>query len=141
MNINKNKNMSNLEETTGTVDPIFILMKALYRQADINFPYGINQGLIFMPGTNNIYNQPPKSQNITVFFKRDFGNVDRIMVQCKLDDKFSSVIEKYRNKTNDKESQIFIFNAKRLNPELTCAEVGLIDNAVILACECRCGFK
>ena len=125
--------MSNLEETTGMVNPIFKLMNTFNEQPGINFPYGINQGPIFMPGTNTIFNQPPINQNITVFFKTNDNNFAPIMVQCKLDDKVSSVIEKYRNKTNDQETQNFIFNAKRLNTELTCAEAGLIDNAVIYA--------
>ena len=55
-----------------------------------------------------------------------------IMVQCMPDDKVSDVIEKYRNKANDRDpSKKFIFNAKNLSPSLSVAEAGITNNANI----------
>ena len=55
-----------------------------------------------------------------------------IMVQCMSDEKVSEVIEKYRNKSGDRDpTKKFIFNAKNLAPSLTVAEAGITNNANI----------
>ena len=55
-----------------------------------------------------------------------------IMVQCMPDDKVSDVIEKYRNKANDRDpSKKFIFNAQSLKPSLSVAEAGISNNSNI----------
>ena len=55
-----------------------------------------------------------------------------IMVQCMSDEKVSEVIEKYRNKSGDRDpTKKFIFNAKNLAPSLSVAEAGITNNANI----------
>ena len=55
-----------------------------------------------------------------------------IMIQCTPNDKVSDIIEKYRNKANDRdETKKFIFNAKNLNASLSVAEAGITNNANI----------
>ena len=54
------------------------------------------------------------------------------MVQCMLDEKVSSIIEKYRDLSGDRDPyKKFIYNAKALYPNLTVIEAGLINNAKI----------
>ena len=52
-------------------------------------------------------------------------------LKCTYDDKVSDIIEKYRNKSGDKEKRLFIFNAKYLNPDLTVVEAGITHNSDI----------
>ena len=75
---------------------------------------------------NNIY-----INTIAVIFRStEFGNL--ATVYCTPDEKISSVIDKYRNKSCDRDdTEIFIFNAKKLNHYLTVAEAGLTNNANI----------
>ena len=55
-----------------------------------------------------------------------------IMVQCMPEEKVSEVIEKYRNKSGDRDTtKNFIFNVFALNPDLTAVEAGLHNNATI----------
>ena len=52
-----------------------------------------------------------------------------IMIHCLLDEKVSSIIEKYRNACNDRDTNIkFIFHALPLNPSLTLSEAGITNN-------------
>ena len=92
---------------------------------------------------NNMNNfQPPQAQdlnnnnNISVSFKLQVKNgppKPPITIQCNLNDKVSTIIQAYRNKTQDfdVEHEKFIFNAKKLNETLTLAESGIINNSVI----------
>ena len=81
--------------------------------------------------------QPIQQQtNIHVIFRKS-GRADGqpmvpTMIECKLDEKVSSIIERYRNSSNDQDNDInFIFNAQPLNPSLTVGESGLSHNANI----------
>ena len=54
------------------------------------------------------------------------------MIQCNDNDRLSDVIQKYRNKADDRDpTKRFIYNAKQLNTSLTVSEAGLPDNANI----------
>ena len=54
------------------------------------------------------------------------------MILCTDDELVSDIIQKYRNKTGDKdESKKFIFNAKQLNSSLTVKMAGITDNSNI----------
>ena len=74
------------------------------------------------------------NNNLNIMFKvrgRD-ENENQINVQIQADEKVSTLIEKYRNKAGDYEKKKkFIFNAKALNPNLTCGEAGLYDNSIV----------
>ena len=51
---------------------------------------------------------------------------------CDPEQKVSSIIEQYRNKSGDHDhSKQFIYNAKNLSPNLTVAEAGISDKANI----------
>ena len=55
-----------------------------------------------------------------------------MVIPCMPSDKVSDIIEKYRNKANDRDdTKKFIFNAKNLAPSLTVAEAGITNNANI----------
>ena len=98
-----------------------------------------NQNLDQQQQQNNINSfQPetPDTNNITVSFKlqiKDQAPKPLVTIQCSLNDKVSTIIQAYRNKTQDfdAEHEKFIYNAKRLNETLTCAEAGIINNSVI----------
>ena len=80
---------------------------------------------------NNIFNPIL----IKVFFYVSDPNIEgsyRVMVQCNPEDKVSSLIEKYRIKSGDKDpNKKFIFNAKSLNESLTIIEAKIMHNACI----------
>ena len=83
---------------------------------------------------HNILNKNINTE-ITVIFRAHEveGATPPEMVECKLGDKVSKIIERYRRQSGDKDlSKKFIFNAKALHPSLTVAEAGLTDNANIL---------
>ena len=67
---------------------------------------------------------PSIKDNINVIFKKD----GPIMINCKLNEKISEIIKRYREKSSDNEKNIkFIFNAKELKPSNSVAEAGLLE--------------
>ena len=86
---------------------------------------------------NNINTpNPPNSNYITIFFKLQRLNgpdLDPYNIQCSLDDKVSTIIQKFRIKAKDFDvlHEKFIFNGKKLNETLTAAESGLANTAVV----------
>ena len=92
---------------------------------DIN---NINQQLNNMNYGNNTYKPP----YINVIINIVASNITSFSVQVLLDDKVSTLIEKYRNRIGDyDDNKKFIYNAKALNPCLTIAEEGLTEAADI----------
>jgi hypothetical protein len=79
--------------------------------------------------------QPQAGQGFSIIFRASGATGQAgapIMVQCMPNDKVSDVIEKYRNKANDRDdTKKFIFNAKNLNTNLSVAEAGITNNANI----------
>ena len=69
-------------------------------------------------GNINLYFRISETQTI----KSD-DNI--ILIQCNINDKVADIVEKYRNKSLDREEKNFVFNAKKLNLSLTAAEAGL----------------
>ena len=77
---------------------------------------------------------------ILVLFKiRGVGEIDNLIsVQTELFGTVDSLIEEYRNKTGDYEpSKKFIFNARELKLNQTCAEAGLCNNSIIEVIDTR----
>ena len=63
---------------------------------------------------------------------RNMENSPKIKVQCSLKDKVSSMIEKYRNLSGDRNpNKKFIYNARKLNESLSLAEAGITNNSVV----------
>ena len=59
-------------------------------------------------------------------------NGNKTTISCKLSEKISDIIEKYKKATSDKSSNLkFISNAKKLNENFTVSESGLVDGSVI----------
>ena len=108
-----------------------------------------NNAAMFMNNNNNSNNQQQNNGNnnlsgnsqqdfspeyITItFIKNNEGAAQKkVEVQCTLNDKVEDVINKYRSKANDyNKNEKFIFNAKRLNLELSVSEAGLLNNSKI----------
>ena len=81
-------------------------------------------------GSSSVSNSS-NSGGITVLFrKNDAPGEKPFAIQCMLSDQVSDIIQRYRNKSGDNDvTKKFIFNAKALNPQLSCAEAGLSDQA------------
>ena len=79
-----------------------------------------------------INNQP---QMIIQFQDRDIFGGKPIVLICSLNEKLSSIFERYNKKIGDdyqyKEKK-YIYNSKALNPNLTVVESGIAYNAVII---------
>ena len=84
----------------------------------------------------NILNQPTNNE-ISIVFRQSLSNnsldkIGPVMVYCSPYEGVSSIIEKYRMKSNDFDpDKKFIFNAKNLSPYLSVAEAGITNNANI----------
>ena len=73
-----------------------------------------------------------KKETIALHFRENSGRI--IVVICKMNDKIDDVIKKYRNKSLDRSETIeFIWNSRRLSPNLTVGEEGLTNNSFIFA--------
>ena len=86
----------------------------------MNFnPFNFNANII------NI-NQPNIEPNIiSVRFKQDWTN-QGIIVDCSPDEKISNVIQKYIRKSGDYDTRrVFLYNAKKLEPNKTALQEGL----------------
>ena len=60
------------------------------------------------------------------------SNSKEIKLQCKLDDKVSAIIEKYRKLSGDKDTNVnFVFNGKNLDGNFTLEKAGIIDKCYI----------
>lgn len=76
------------------------------------------------------------SSEITIIFKKEIGNnVKEVNIKCFPNEKISSVINKYKDKINDFKDYIFVFNAKKVNPDLTIEQTGLRDNGYLFVFE------
>ena len=79
----------------------------------------------------NILNQPTNNE-ISIVFRNSLDKIGPIMVYCSPCERVSSIIEKYRMKSNDFDpDKKFIFNAKFLALSLSVAEAGITNNANI----------
>ena len=74
----------------------------------------------------NINNQ------INIIFQKNDGSDEITTIHCDKNDKIKDIIKKYRSKSLDINKKIvFIFNAKKLNENLTVSESGLINGSII----------
>ncbi len=90
---------------------------------------------------SNCGNQKQQGTEICVFFRNNSANGKNsapIMIQCMPNEKVSSLIEKYRNKTNDRDlTEKCEFNAKTLDPQLFVFETGITDGSHIFIVETK----
>ena len=68
---------------------------------------------------------------INVKFEHMYGK--KTVLVCRINEKFSDVVKKYREKANDYESYCFLFNNNRLDlsSNLTLAQLNLSDCSII----------
>ncbi len=92
--------------------------------------FGNNQNIQTQPAPQDDQN------NINLYFRisetqtiKSDDNI--ILIQCNINDKVADIVEKYRNKSLDREEKNFVFNAKKLNLSLTAAEAGLNNGSTI----------
>ena len=82
-----------------------------------------------------------KKNTITVYFNKDYLSEKKKNFQFNviLNEKISDIINRYRiiSKDDKVSHEKFIFNAKPLNPGLTVAEAGLIENSNIFVVETK----
>ena len=81
-------------------------------------------------GPANVGNPIPSIH--VIFRPYQDGIYHYLIIECKLDEKASDIIEKYRNKSGDRDHEnIFVFNSKRINQNLTLKENGIMNNSNI----------
>ena len=81
---------------------------------------------------NKDYNENILNQEINILFNNNLESIPLNIIQCTLSDKVSDIIQKYRNKTLDKETtNIFHYNGKALDLNMTADEAGLYNHAII----------
>jgi hypothetical protein len=84
--------------------------------------------------SNDKGNQEIFDNKICLMFK-EFDNFPGISILCDKDEKVSEAIRRYRIKSNDNNPKTrFIFNSKKLNPNLTVSESGMTNNCYIYIC-------
>ena len=91
----------------------------------INNPMNKNNPMI--PPINNANN------NISLFLKEQSeGNKIKTLHKCNLDNTISEIIDKYREKINNKNLKIYLtYNANILNPKKTLKQVGITSGATL----------
>ncbi len=147
MGTNPNMGMNNMNMNSGMMNPNMMNMGMM----NMGMGMGMNTNMMNMAqmsqanqaAMNQILNQnqsnagsssvsnSSNSGGITVLFrKNDAPGEKPFAIQCMLSDQVSDIIQRYRNKSGDNDvTKKFIFNAKALNPQLSCAEAGLSDQA------------
>ena len=102
-----------------------------------------NQMQNIIQDQNNNFQQHNKvnlNQTISIYFRGEYDSGEHfdIIVQCKIDEKVSDAIEKYRNESNDRDmKKKFIFNAKPLHPSLKLIEAGLSNNCSVFVVDTK----
>ena len=94
----------------------------------------MNQNQMMNPNQNFNQNQVNESDGIYVTF-RDSGayeNKKPITIKCRINEKVSDLIEKYRVESGDRdETKKFIYNAKVLHSSLTLSQAGIMNGSNI----------
>ena len=85
---------------------------------------------------NNFENNDESlGQTINVTFVHFSGRTNLI---CKSNEKLSDVIKRYSERNNDFDDNLFLFNAKKLNPSSTLQECGITEGSYINVCPTKC---
>ena len=91
-----------------------------------------------MENSNSQFQQDDNNLNIIFKVRRAQNSDDQFSIQIRADEKVSTLIQRYRAKSGDfVQQKKFIFNAKSLNPTLTCAEAGLTNNSIVQVLDTR----
>ena len=114
---NMNQLMTNMNQMNKLINDMNIFQSKFEMNNHINL---INNNL------NKLYDP-----NKTLFVLFDFKG-QKFTVNCQADEKLNDVIKRYREKSNDLRSDIFIFNSKRLNLNRTIEEEGISKGSLII---------
>ena len=129
LNNNMNNNMNQMQYMNAKMNKMQNQMNFEIGQNPIN---NIMQNPMIMQNQNKLNQNKDKlqMQEIGVFFRyhSEEGEPKTITVLVRPDEKVSSLIEKYRNKIDNRR---YYFNAKNLNQSLTVAEAGIHNGAHI----------
>ena len=149
-NFNMNQAMMNMNQMTGM--PInnmnqaqFIqminsnpMMLMMWNQMVQNMQNMQNmQNIQNMQNMQGMQNMTPNNMNISQNnrFQINLNFIDtngnKFIIHTEPDEKMSSVINKYINKSNDFNNNYYLFNGKRIVQSLTVAELGLNDASEI----------
>ena len=127
-------NQIQMMQNSGMVNPNMMIMNNMNQQILQN----MCQNNAAINNSSNLGSQCISSapnKGINVIFRaagNQTNNTEPIKIQCMPNDKVSDIIEKYKNKSGDRNPEKkFIFNAKMLSPNLTVSEAGIIDNSNI----------
>ena len=137
MNNQMNMNQGNMANEQMSMNQIMNIMPGNNQDIPMNQAANIlnnNLSNLNIPQSNSTQTQQ-NNEFINVKIRAETGennNNKGIEIQCRLDEKVSDLIEKYRSKTGDNDpTKKFIFNAKALNPDLTLEEAKVQNNAYI----------
>ena len=114
---------NNIPNNPQMMNPPNYMMMGMNQMNFLNMDYNTNENNIMM-------NQLEQKIEINITFIHSDNS--RIVIYILPDEKVSDLIEKYRKVACDYgQSKKFIFSGKNLNLELTVAEAGLFNNAII----------
>ena len=161
MNMNMNMGMNNMNMNQGmlNMNQIYLQISQLMAQAMININQimtNMNQLMTNMNQMNQLINsvngvQPNNGLNNINFMMNNINNFNdpeyyiefenkackKFIVKCKPKDLMSDVIEKYRMKSGDTESDLFLHNGKSLIKNKTIEENGIENDTMIYCAELR----
>ena len=155
-NVNMNLAMNNMNQFTGwnfnmnqmpqfvqmvNSNPMLLMMynQMLANMRNSQLMQMQNPGLMFQGGAmgnnqianTNVNNMQGNNYAINLFFVTPDGK--KITIQTEPNEKMSSVINKYINKSGDYNAEnLYIFNNKRIVQSLSIAELGLINGSEII---------
>ena len=129
-------NMKKIQMNTQILQNTNINNNMNFNNQMINNPFILNNNQFNQqqPIQERILEEEGLERMISITFEypddKDFHRKTTIL--CGLSDKMSDVIEKYRNKVNDRDNNdIFIYNASAINTSFTVAESGIFANTNI----------
>lgn len=134
--VNINEEISIINQIKKEAEKLSSLFKEIQDNCMDEIPPLIDDIDIINPNMNqnNLMNnnmEEGKKKSIFVKFKNDFS--EPVTVQWKGNEKFSKVIERYRDLSNDRdEEEDFIFNSRALNPSSTIEEAGITNGSQII---------
>ena len=94
----------------------------------------MNQNHMMNPNQKFNQNQVNESDCIYVTFRHSSPGENKkpITIKCRINEKVSDLIEKYRAESGDRDkNKKFIYNAKALHPSLTLSEAGIENKSNI----------
>lgn len=115
------KNQKNIGDQINSLQ----LILQQIQQNNTNNSYNQNNSYSY----NNCNSKSIKNANNIAIFKYNQLSYD---VEFNAKDNIFEVIKRFRKKNNDYRNKKFIYNGTNLDPNLTCFDAGLVNNAIII---------